>query len=175
MDPHPNEQTSSIRANRTLIGELEKHIGETVSIAGWVDVRRDHGKIIFLDVRDRSGRVQVVCLQNHPEALAEGSNLRSEWVVSIEGKVNKRPEKMVVPGVSGDLELEALSIGTLSKARELPFEKDTELNLDTRLDYLPLTLRTKRGRDIFGVQATLIEAFRETLRGEGFMEFQAPA
>src|SRR3989344_5367433 len=159
---------------RTLIGELGKHVGETASIAGWVDVRRDHGKIVFLDIRDRSGKAQVVCLTNHAEALAEAQELRPEWVVSIEGQVNKRPEKMVVNGPNGDIELEALSITALSPAHELPFEKDTELNLDTHLNYLPLTLRTKRGRDIFGVQATLIEAFRETLRGDGFTEFQAP-
>ena len=161
--------------HRTLIGELGKHVGETVSIAGWIDVRRDHGKIVFLDIRDRSGKVQVICGANHPEALQSAEGLRPESVVSIEGQVNKRPEKMIVDGPNGDIELEALSIRALSPAHELPFEKDTELNIDTHLNYLPLTLRTKRGRDIFGIQAILIEAFRETLREEGFTEFQAPA
>ena len=79
---------------RTLIGELGEHIGKTVSISGWVDVRRDHGKLVFLDIRDRSGKVQVICATNHPEALAEGQTLKSEWVVRIEGIVNERPEKM---------------------------------------------------------------------------------
>lgn len=160
---------------RTLIGELGNNIGETVSISGWVDVRRDHGKLVFLDIRDRSGKVQVICLPNHPEALAEGQTLRPEWVVSIEGKVNERPEKMRTDEQNGNLELEAVNILILSRAQELPFEKDAKVNLDTHLDYLPLTLRTERSREIFRIQATIVEAFRESLRAQGFTEFQAPA
>ncbi|MDP2655931.1 MAG: OB-fold nucleic acid binding domain-containing protein, partial [bacterium] len=77
-----------------MIGELGKHVGETVSISGWVDVRRDHGKLVFLDIRDRSGKVQCVCLPNHAEAVTTAQTLRPEWVVTIEGMVNERPENM---------------------------------------------------------------------------------
>ena len=160
---------------RTLIGELGQHIGETVRVSGWVDVRRDHGKLVFLDIRDRSGKAQVICLPNHTEALAEGSKLHPEDVVSIEGIVNERPEKMRVEGVNGNVELEALSIAILSKAQELPFEKDTEVNIDTLFDYRPLTLRSERSRDIFTVQASIVEAYRQSLRQQGFTEFQSPA
>jgi nondiscriminating aspartyl-tRNA synthetase len=160
---------------RTLIGELGKHVGETVSISGWVDVRRDHGKLVFLDIRDRSGKVQAICVTSYPEALAEGQTLRPESVVRIEGVVNERPEKMRSGDLNGDVELEAINITVLSRAQELPFEKDADVNLDTYLDNLPLTLRTERSRTIFSVQATLIEAFRQSLRGQGFIEFQAPS
>ncbi len=159
---------------RTLIGELKNHIGETVSISGWVDVRRDHGKIIFLDIRDRSGKVQVICLTNHPEAIAEGQELRPEWVVQIEGKVNERPENMRVEGFNGTIELEATAISVLARAQELPFEKDAEVNLDTYLDNLPLTLRSERARAIFTVQTEIVNAYREFLAGDDFMEFQSP-
>ncbi|MFA6278916.1 MAG: aspartate--tRNA(Asn) ligase [Candidatus Paceibacterota bacterium] len=159
---------------RTLIGELGNHVGKTVSISGWVDVRRDHGKLVFLDVRDRSGKVQVICLTNHPEVLTEGSKLHPEDVVSIEGVVNERPEKMRVEGMNGNVELEALSIAVLAQAQELPFEKDTEVNLDTYLDNLPLTLRSERARAIFKVQAEIVNAYRTFLMSEGFIEFQAP-
>ena len=159
---------------RTLIGELDKHVGETVSISGWVDVRRDHGKLVFLDIRDRLGKVQVVCLPNHAESVAIAQTLRPEWVVQIEGVVNERPEKMRTEEVNGNIELEAVTITVLAKAQELPFEKDTEVNLDTYLDYLPLTLRSEKARAIFRVQAEIANAYRGFLGIEGFTEFQAP-
>ena len=74
---------------RIYIKELKNKIGEEVKIAGWVDVRRDHGKLIFIDLRDMSGKVQMVALPNHKEAHTSASKLRSEWVVEIIGKVNK--------------------------------------------------------------------------------------
>lgn len=160
---------------RTLIGELGNNIGKTVLISGWVDIRRDHGKLVFLDIRDRSGKVQCVCLPNHAEAVATAQTLRPEWVVSIEGIVNERPEKMRVEGLNGNIELEAVTISVLSAAQELPFPKDEEVNLDTLLDHRPLTLRSGRERDIFAVQATIADSYRRSLMKKGFMEFQAPA
>lgn len=159
---------------RTTIVNLGSHIGETVLINGWMDVRRDHGKLVFLDIRDRSGKVQVVCLTDHPEALAEGQKLHAEDIVSIEGKVNERPEKMRTEEVNGNVELEALAITVLAKAQELPFSKDEEVNLDTYLDNLPLTLRSEKARAIFKVQAEIVNAYRGFLGIEGFTEFQAP-
>ena len=137
-------------------------------------MRWDHGKLVFLDIRDRSGSVQVICATNHPEALAEGQQLKPEWVVEIEGIVNERPEKMRTEGVNGNVELEATSITVLARAKELPFEKDAEVNLDTYLDHLPLTLRSERARAIFKVQAEIVNAYRGFLEIEGFTEFQAP-
>lgn len=159
---------------RTLIGELAKHIGKTVSISGWVDVRRDHGKLVFLDIRDRSGKVQTVCLPNHAEAVVTAQTLRPEWVVQIEGIVNERPEKMRTEDTNGNIELEATAIIVLTQAQELPFPKDEEVNLDTQLDNRPLTLRSARGRAIFGVQSTIVDAYRRSLAKQGFTEFQAP-
>ncbi|MBI3573460.1 aspartate--tRNA(Asn) ligase [Candidatus Kaiserbacteria bacterium] len=161
---------------RTLIKDLHDHIGKEVSVAGWVDVRRDHGKLIFIDLRDRSGKVQMVAIPSHEEAHALASAVRPEWVVEVIGKVNARPEKMVNKDLpTGDIELEMLGVKVLSKAQELPFEKDTEVNLDTLFDYRPLTLRNERERNIFSVQATILDAYRESLMRQDFTEFQAPA
>ena len=161
---------------RTYIKDLEKKVGESVSISGWVDTRRDHGKLIFIDFRDMSGKVQAVALPEHSEAHEVASKLRSEWVVKVSGKINKRPEKMIKQGVlNGDVELEIENIKVLSEAGELPFEKDTDLNLDTYLDYLPFTLRTDRAKNIFKVQAAIIEEFREALKEKNFTEFQSPS
>ncbi len=160
---------------RTHIVDLSAHVGKEVTINGWVDVRRDHGKLIFFDIRDGSGKAQVVVLPNHPEALAQAQELRAEWVVAIQGIVNKRPEKMVAPGTNGDIEIEATAITVFSKATEIPFDKDVEVNLDTNFDNRPYTLRSQRARDIFMVQATILNAYRNSLRNQQFTEFQAPA
>ena len=128
---------------RTLIGELGGHVGETVTVEGWVDVRRDQGKMVFFDFRDRSGLVQGVVLPGSP-ALETATGVRNAFVV------------------------------ILSEAQTLPFEKDTDVNLDTLLDYRPFTLRSARARAIFKVQAEIVNAYRTFLINEGFTEFEAP-
>ena len=163
-------------ADRILIGELGAHVGETVSISGWVAVRRDQGKLVFFDFRDRSGFVQGVVLPGD-EALMETAKVtRTEYSVRVSGVVNKRPEKNVQEGKqNGDIELEIKSIEILSRAEEVPFDKEADdLTIETRFDYRPYTLRSQRDRDIFTVQATILNAFRQALTDRGFMEFQAP-
>ena len=143
-------------------------------MAGWVDVRRDHGKLVFIDLRDMSGKVQMVALPNHKEAREVAGKLRSEWVVEIVGKVNKRPEKMVNKNEElGEVEVEITEVKILNEA-EIPFEKDAVTNLDTHLDNLPLTLRTEKSKAVFKVQAEIVKSFREFLNQENFTEFQAP-
>src|SRR3989344_6450045 len=160
---------------RTLIGDLKENIGKEVSVAGWVDVRRDHGKLIFVDLRDRTGKVQCVVVPSAEKAYEAGKELRSEWVVQVVGTVQERPENMRNDKEqNGGIELAVSGIEILSRAAEMPFELGTELNLDTYLDHLPLPLRTPRARDIFTLQATLVESFRTALRNEGFLEYQNP-
>ncbi|OGG57837.1 aspartate--tRNA(Asn) ligase [Candidatus Kaiserbacteria bacterium RIFCSPHIGHO2_01_FULL_55_17] len=160
---------------RTLNKDLPGAVGKTAKIAGWVDVRRDHGKLIFLDIRDRSGIVQVVVTPKAPEALEAAKELRAQWVVELEGEVKERAEKMRGEGPLGGVEVAAQTIRVLSKAQELPFELDTEVNIDTYLDHLPLTLRSKRSRDVFTMKASILEAYRASLRKQEFTEFVAPA
>ena len=161
---------------RTYIKDLGGKVGEEVSISGWVSVVRDQGKMIFFDFRDMSGTVQGVVLSSYPEIIEKAKPIRSEWVVEVRGKVNKRPEKMINAKVlNGDIELEITDIVILSKAEDLPFELGSELNLDTHLDYLPFTLRSQRSRDIFIMQSSIVEAYRQSLRRQNFTEFMAPA
>lgn len=161
---------------RTLIGELVKHIGETVVINGWVDVARDQGKMAFFDFRDRGGVVQGVVF-GKPEVLETAKILRPEFVVAVTGLVNARPEKMRKEGViNGDIELEITGIEILSKAAELPFELDNpDLHLETILDNRPYTLKSKRSQGIFKVAATILQEYRQSLMNQDFLEFQAPA
>ncbi len=160
---------------RTYIKDLKNKIGEEIQVSGWVNVRRDHGKLIFVDLRDVTGTVQMVVLPNQTEAHIIAEKIRSEWVLEIKGKINKRPEKMTNQDEeNGEIEIEVLEVKVISEAKELPFEKDTELNLDTYLDYLPLTLRTKEKQAIFRVQSVILQAFREFLISEHYTEIQTP-
>lgn len=157
---------------RTLISDCNQRIDQKVIICGWVQTRRDHGKIVFLDILDRSGMLQVVA------AGEQALNLHPQDVVCIEGKVAKRPEKLVNPNLpTGEIELQAQSIEVLSKAEELPFDmgaKELDLQLPTLLDYRGLTLRHPRVKAIFKIQEAVIDSFREALKKQDFIEFQAP-
>lgn len=160
---------------RTRIGELGSHIGEQVSINGWVSVRRDQGKMVFFDFRDHSGTVQAVCLPDSA-ALAAAKEVTRESAIEAVGTVNKRPEKNVSAGKqNGDIELVVAELRILNKAAVLPFDLDADLNLDTRLENRPLLLHTERERDIFSLQATILESYRNALTRRGFTEFVAPA
>ena len=159
---------------RTLIGELAGKKGEAVLIQGSVSVRRDQGKMVFFDFRDRSGAVQGVVLPKS-EAIETAKEVRNEYVVSVEGKVNARPEKNVKADTqNGDIELEVTKIEIISKA-EIPFELGSEVNLDTYLDHMPFTLRSEKAKQIFKVQEAIIQGFRDGMKAQDFVEFQAPA
>lgn len=157
---------------RILILDCREKVGEEVKICGFVQTRRDHGKIVFLDVSDRSGVLQVV-LSGDTTA-----DLHPQDVVCIEGRIAERPEKLVNPGLAtGKIELQGKSVTVLSKAQELPFDmggKDLDLQLPTLLDYRALTLRHPKVKAIFKVQEVVIDAFRESLKRKDFTEFQAP-
>ena len=160
---------------RTLIKELTNKKGETVLINGWVDVRRDQGKMAFFDFRDRSGKVQGVVF-GKPEVLEVAKTTREESAVAITGIVNERPEKMVNEKVeNGDIELEITGIEILNQSAELPFDLNADMKLETVLDNRPLTLNNQRSRDIFTVAATIVDAYRQALIKREFIEFQAPA
>ncbi len=159
---------------RTLISDLHERVGKPVSIRVWIDVRRDQGKMVFFDFRDRNDSVQGVVLPGSA-AMETAKECKVQYVVEVRGTVNKRPEKNVQAGKqNGDIELEIIDIRVLAEAATLPFELGTEVNIDTHLDHQPLTLRTERARAIFKVQAEILAAYRDFLRADGFVEFQAP-
>jgi len=165
--------------NRIYIKDLKDHVGKEIIIAGWVDVRRDQGKMVFFDMRDMSGKVQCVTLPNHIEAIEVAKTIRPEWVLKVTGIVNKRPEKNIkVDVLNGDVELEVTGIEVLSQAKELPFDMSFEgynLELVTELDNRALVLRHPKIQAIFKVQETIIDAFREFMKKNNFFEFQAPS
>jgi nondiscriminating aspartyl-tRNA synthetase len=163
---------------RTLIKDLKDFKGQEVSISGWVDVRRDQGKMVFFDIRDRSGKVQCVVLPNS-EAIEIAKETTLESAIRIEGKVNERPEKNRNLKVqNGDIELEVFKLDILGKAEPLPFDMSLSgfnLDLTTELDHRALTLRHPRLQAIFKVQSVIIDSFREFMKSQDFFEFQAPS
>lgn len=165
--------------NRIFIKDLKEYIDSEVIIAGWVDVRRDQGKMVFIDMRDMTGRVQCITLPNHTEAIDVAKTIRPEWVLKITGLVDKRPEKNIKEGVvNGNLELEVLKIEVLSEAKELPFDMSLEgynLELVTELDNRALVLRHPKVQAVFKIQETIIDSFREFMKKNMFFEFQAPS
>lgn len=163
---------------RTYIKDLKGSIGQEVSISGWVDVRRDHGKLIFIDLRDMSGKIQSVALPSNKEAHAISSKVRSEWVVRAKGIVNKRPDKMVVKDeANGDIELELKSLEVLNEAVTPPFDVRSdgkEISEDTRLKYRYLDLRRPRATQNIRIRHKIIKKVRDMLDYEGFAEIETP-
>ena len=157
---------------RTLAINTVNKVGQSVLLKGWVNTRRDHGKIVFIDLRDRTGLVQIV---SSPELVV---GLHSEDVIYVTGKVLARPEKLVNPKLpTGTVEISAETVELISKAAELPFDMgkdDLDLELPTLLDYRGLTLRHPKVQAIFRVQEVIIDAFRQALKAKDFLEFQNP-
>jgi len=155
---------------RILNKEAVKYLGKKVRVLGWVNSRRDHGKIVFLDLRDRSGILQIVTTKN----LAKG--IKDEYVLEIEGFLKKRPKEMINPELeTGQIELKAKKIKILAKSASLPFDlRDLKLTLPTLLDFRPLTLRNQKIKAIFKIEEEVINSFRNTIRKLGFTEFQSP-
>ncbi|MBT3282541.1 aspartate--tRNA ligase [bacterium] len=163
---------------RIYIKDLSEHKDKEVTIKGWIDVRRDQGKMIFFDFRDMSGKVQGVVLPNATEALEAGSNVRPEWVVEVRGKVNKRPDNAVQEGkLNGDIELEILSINVLNEAETPPFDIEgdgKEINEEVRLRYRYIDLRRGRMQENVRNRHEMTHFVRDFYKKEGFTEIETP-
>jgi len=162
---------------RTLIKDLKDRKGEEVSISGWVDIRRDQGKMVFFDLRDGFGKVQCVVLPNS-EGIAVAKEIRPEWVLRIKGKVNTRPEKNVNPNTAnGDIELEVFGIEVLNKSETPPFELNIDTMLvseDIRMKYRYLDLRSERMQRNIRMRDKIITFFRDYMHKNDFVEIETP-
>ena len=160
-------------------GELRKtDAGKTVKLAGWVHRRRDHGDLIFIDLRDRFGLVQLVANPEiSPEAHQTLGQVRSEWVVQVEGVVRARPEEMVNPNLAtGEIEVEVHAVKVLNQAETPPFliNKEEEVDENVRLKYRYLDLRTPRMQKNLTLRHRVIKFIRDYLDKQGFLEIETP-
>lgn len=162
---------------RIHIRELANHIGKTVLVAGWVNIRRDHGKLIFIDLRDETGLIQAVIKPDNADTHKVAETIRPEWVVEMIGTLNKRPEKMATDEPNGDIELVVSEINILSEAQTPPFEvnEDTSaIGEDLRFQYRYLDLRTKRMQKNIRVRGQVTKFIRDFLTEENFVEIETP-
>ncbi len=164
---------------RTINIETSKHLGEKVKVCGWVDKIRSHGKLIFFDIRDRSGLVQVVFGSKlNPEAFRLAEEVSPEWVVEVRGEVKKRPQGMENEKIAtGNVEIQAESLRILSRAKTLPFPVNTsgyEIKEEIRLKYRYLDLRRKRLIKNLEKRAGVVSFMRDFLQKRGFVEVETP-
>ena len=161
-------------------GELRANqAGQTITLAGWVNRRRDHGGVVFLDLRDRSGIVQITINPDLPkETLDLVANVRMEWVLQIEGGVQKRPEGMENPKmVTGEIEVIAQKVAILNPSKVLPFMVSGDNDLpdeNTRLKYRYIDLRRERMTRNMILRHKVVKFMRDYLDEKGFIEIETP-
>jgi len=163
---------------RILNIETPKHIGKQVKVSGWVNTRRDHGKVIFIDLRDKSGLAQVVFTPQEKETYQIAQKLRPEWVIEVIGKVTQRPKGMENPRMeTGKVEIKAKELQVDSPAKTLPISIDTngyEIQEEKRLKYRYLDLRRQRLKRNLEIRQKVIQFMRDFLQKEGFLEVETP-
>ncbi|MBI3627341.1 MAG: aspartate--tRNA ligase [Candidatus Sungbacteria bacterium] len=164
--------------SRILIEETPRKTGESVLVKGWVNSRRDHGKIIFIDLRDRTGLLQVVFTPADKETYETATRLRDEWVVEISGKVAERPAGMQNQDLpTGMIELQATSLHILAEAKTPPIPLETDgrdIDEELRLKYRYLDLRRARLQKNLKLRHKIILFLRNYLSEKGFTEVETP-
>jgi len=163
---------------RVFIKETIKYLKKKVRVCGWVNKMRSHGKIIFIDLRDYSGILQLVFTPKNENLYKIVQKLKPEWVIEAEGEIKERPKEMINPKIeTGKIELVVEKMEILAQAKTLPFAIDTlgyEINEEIRMRYRYLDLRRERMRKNLKVRQELIQAIREFLIKKGFLEVETP-
>jgi len=153
----------------------ESLLGQTVEVTGWVHRRPDHGGVIFIDLRDREGLLQVVFDPDRPVPFEQAERVRSEFVLRVRGVVRERPEGTANPGLaSGRVELLAEEIDILNPAKTLPFQLDEDAGEETRLRYRYLELRRPEVQRRLFMRARITSALRRFLDEQGFIDVETP-
>jgi len=153
----------------------ENQIGEEVSVCGWVHRRRDHGGVIFIDLRDREGLLQVVFDPDRPEIFAEAERIRGEFVLAVKGKVRQRPEGTINPNMkTGQIEVLAHELTTLNDSETPPFHHDENANEELRLKYRYLDLRRVEMLSNLRLRHAVTRAMRNYLDASGFVDVETP-
>ena len=159
-------------------GELRKDDADTdVVLAGWVQNRRDHGGVMFIDLRDRYGLTQIKFDLDKPEVLDLGQHIRNEWVLKVSGKVLARPDDMVNPKMeTGEIELDVVSFEVLSQSEVIPFDTDEYSNAgeEVRMRYRYIDMRRPQMQRNLRVRHKAINAIRRVMDSKDFLEIETP-
>ena len=150
-------------------------VGEELAVAGWVHRRRDHGGVIFVDLRDREGLLQVVFDPEHPEMFAQAERVRSEYVLAVRGVLRERPQGTVNPALpTGEVELLAKELVVLNRSRTPPFHHEEPASEEVRLRYRYLDLRRASMQRNLRLRHAVTRALRDFLDAAGFVEIETP-
>jgi len=155
----------------------KKDIGQEIAIAGWIHRRRDHGGVIFFDIRDETGLIQVVYSPDNKESFSLAESCRSEFVLLSKGIVRERPEGTINPDLaSGEIEIDASDLTILNNSVALPFQLDEHASVgeETRLKYRFLDLRRDAMQSNLRLRAKVSHSVRNFLNEEGFLEIETP-
>ncbi|MCB1878929.1 MAG: aspartate--tRNA ligase [Gammaproteobacteria bacterium] len=153
------------------------HIGQVVELCGWVHRRRDHGGVIFVDLRDREGLVQVVCDPDKPDVFGVAEQLRNEFVVRLKGQVRARPQGSVNPDIAtGEIEILGLELEVLNRSETPPFQLDEheKASEEVRLRYRYIDLRRPEMLERIRMRAKVTRALRNFLDDNGFLDIETP-
>jgi aspartyl-tRNA synthetase len=157
-------------------GEIDTGaVGQDVAVAGWVHRRRDHGGVIFIDLRDREGLLQIVFDPDSPEIFAEAERIRGEYVLAIKGKVRPRPEGTVNPKLpTGEIEVLATELTVLNESETPPFHHDEHAHEDIRLRYRYLDLRREGMAQRIRTRHRITQVLRRFMDDNGFLDIETP-
>ena len=157
-------------------GQVDRSlVGEEIAVAGWAHRRRDHGGVIFIDLRDWEGRLQVVFDPSDPETFAVAERVRGEYVLAVRGRVRERPEGTVNPDLaSGEVELAASQVTVLNQAKTPPFHHEERAGEELRLRYRYLDLRREEMQRNLRLRHAVARAVRNFLDEQGFVEMETP-
>ena len=163
---------------RTLTKDTTKYVGKKLKLCGWINSRRDHGKIIFIDLRDRSGILQVVFTPKEEKIYKIAQKLRAEWVIEVIGEVKERPENMKNPKIeTGNIEISVEKLEVLNESNTLPFDINAdsrEVGEEIRLKYRYLDLRTERMKKNLILRHKIIKYIRDLMTEKEFVEIETP-
>ena len=153
----------------------ESLIGQDISVCGWVHRRRDHGGVIFIDLRDREGLLQIVFDPDRPEIFAEAERIRGEYVLAVKGLVRSRPDGTVNPNMpTGQVEVLVNELTVLNRSETPPFHHDEQANEELRLKYRYLDLRREDMLNNLRLRHNVTKAMREFLDRDGFVDVETP-
>ncbi len=157
-------------------GQVDRSlVGQDITVAGWVHRRRDHGGVIFVDLRDREGLLQIVFDPDSPDVFAEAERIRSEYVLSVRGRLRERPQGTVNPAMpTGEVELLVSELTVLAKAKTPPFQHDEPVSEELRLRYRYLDLRRAEMQRNLRLRHAVTRALRQFLDEDGFIDIETP-
>jgi len=162
---------------RTLIAESPNHVGQNITVMGWVHSRRDHGGLIFIDLRDHSGVLQLVINPEESDAFSISEQIRDEYVISVAGEITERAEELRNPNLAtGNVELKVHGITILNRAETLPIQPfaEAQANEELRLRYRYLDLRRPKMQQMLAKRADMLRRMRAYVESQDFLEVSTP-